>query len=274
MTKPLGVWVSAELLGKLIAGNQMMLHHLCSLVEAEEAGTTLRTAWQDARRTIADLQKVVSDAQHRQYVMREADRRSRLHCCDVGECSHKSCCVVDQFCSHPANGPRSECPPCECYSCGDPVCYACSVVVIDKARKGRRTRVCHHCLGQDRAGGQYLYLAHEYYQAGQVEAARKLVAQVSSDARYSEAPGYLEMEPPEHFGPIDQLLMMTPRNKAISGHKYMQSCKMKSQKDKGSYCDAGHSRCAAWDMGPCYRRLLDRQEDWERFGAAGLGERR
>jgi hypothetical protein len=56
----------------------------------------------------------------------------------------KICCVVDQFCSNPANCDMEDLDKLRttCYSCGEKVCKQCSTV--RSYRKGWR-RICHNC---------------------------------------------------------------------------------------------------------------------------------
>lgn len=61
-----------------------------------------------------------------------------------------ACCVVDQFCDAPANQEDDGfvSARCICLICGEAVCKNCSVIIKNHPpRKGRKTRVCHNCLG-------------------------------------------------------------------------------------------------------------------------------
>lgn len=61
------------------------------------------------------------------------------------------CCVVDQFCSHPANLEGARSLKSECFICGQSVCSSCSS--RRKYLHYGRVRVCNDCQIDSLDGG-------------------------------------------------------------------------------------------------------------------------
>lgn len=73
-----------------------------------------------------------------------------------------NCSVADQFCTSAANFEDCEFVRTRCYSCGQPVCKPCSLIVM---YYGKKHRLCHNCISEYTQSDE-LIMEHLYELAG------------------------------------------------------------------------------------------------------------